>query len=167
MVIEIVNCKQNFRVSARVRSAEREREMWRRETLGSVGTDGMVVWGGLRDWPGLGRGEEDGEEGREVRREELRSRAVRSREEKSRGEGKNAVRENRGVRRDQWMAKGRSAGVDGGRQKWGMRGEGERSVEGMIGGDGGAAFWRRRQRWRRPVAAATAAAVAGWQHVGN
>ena len=163
MVIEIVNCKQNFRVSARVRSAEREREMWRRETLGSVGTEGMVVeGGGLRDWRGLGRGEEDGEEGREVRREELRSRAVRSREEKSGGEGKNAVRENRGVRRDEWMAKGRSAGVDEGRQKWGMRGEGERSVEGMIGGDGGAAFWRRRQRWRRPVAAA-----AGWQHVDN
>ena len=101
-----------------------------------------------------------------MRREELRSRAVRSREGKIERGGGNAVRENRGVGEfSGW--KGEIGRVDGGRQKWGMKGEGERFVEGMIGGDGGAAFWRRRQRWWRPVAAATAAAAAGRLHVGN
>ena len=43
---------------------------------GSVGTDGMVVRG-VQGWPGLGRGEENAEDGREVRREWNRRSAVR------------------------------------------------------------------------------------------
>ena len=33
-MIDLAKCKQNFRVSARVRSVEREREIWRREETG-------------------------------------------------------------------------------------------------------------------------------------
>ena len=70
-MIDFMKRQQDFCVSARVRSAKREREREKKTASkedGKRGTDGMVVRG-VQGWSGLGKGEENAEDGREVRRE--------------------------------------------------------------------------------------------------